>query len=261
MLQHTPTLTKPLDNAIIPIGGLGNRLLRIFKAIQLSHSPLNIIWVKNPHCQIDLNQLIKILIPHQTKTYNNYHTALKNNPNNYGLSYPSLDANLYWLHTQLPNYIQFQPPQNPQPPQPIAIHARRSDWGLMINGQINHNHIQQQDYLDQEFIKYLKPIIKNQPFYLSTDSQRTKYHFQTHYPTQLHHQKQANYPTNYIRNHQETISAWNDLHALATATTIIRDSGSTYSLIAHIINRNNIITWQRPTLQIPGTGLEFQEDP
>jgi hypothetical protein len=112
--------------------------------------------------------------------------------------------------------------------------------------------------LDIEFEKYVRQFIIDKSVFLATDSIRTEEYFKSRYPHIVVFTK-TKYPINSNRDKVITLESLIDLHTLSASKTIIRDSDSTFSLVAMLMckgfDHNRFITWPRPVLQASGPGF------
>lgn len=266
---------------LTPPGGMGNRLMAIFTAIAYcvleKYDKLTIRWAVNDHCNTSIHSIIKLKnINNQIIETNEYviesngliskNVALFGNGFIFQSPYGNINSILHqnailqWIISNISNYVDFVPYQ------PIAVvkfglHCRRSDWGVTTknNHDITDDIFNKRTILDVEFEKFVNPIISGKPTFLSTDSIRTEEYFKSKHPAIII-SKKTQYPISTNRNKAMAHDALIDLHTLAASEVIVRDSGSTFSYIAAIMNggllkENRLITWQRPVLQNPGPGL------
>lgn len=277
--KHVPPI-KSLT--VTPPGGMGNRLMAIYGTIACyfieKYDRLTIYWAKNNHCPISLHNIIKINgVEHriiETSNYIlNFPGLTKKSTQFFGAGCiyelvpnvsesPPAETILQWIIENIAKYIEYVPHQ-PVAIATYGIHCRRSDWGATTinNYDMTENLSQKRMILDIEFEKFIKPIITNQTAFLSTDSIRTEDYLKLCHP-HIITTKKARYPTSTNRDEDLMREALVDLHTLAASQTIIRDSDSTFSYIAALMNGgfsrpNRLITWPRPVLQAAGPGFGF----
>lgn len=254
---------------IYPLGGLGNRMQCIFSAVKMlienEYEELTIIW-SNPDCCINLDDIVKfdnlnINIEHDHKKYNiNSELSKEGSAWNITNEYDSVMScaflkpkDIEWVYTHINKYAKWKkyPYLNNIN---IGVHCRRSDWGLYANE--HKNILQQQMILDEEFIDYLLPIVKNEDFFfLSTDSRQTAYRFKEVFGHRVLIIAKYNDQIDCVRDRSVMLESMIDLHSLAKCKTIIRDSLSSYSLLSHIIGKTKLMTYDRKRLNTAGAGV------
>lgn len=281
-----------MQNQIIttPVGGLGNRLLTIFAAIAYTHieqyDKLVIRWTNNSHCPINLNEVLTITnTPHDIVDSPIYDTTptpypkithLYGNSHTYETTARTSETTpeqvFEWVRCNLHSHIDLVP-VSPIILPDIALHCRRSDWGATVNDprSIISNIRRDRIILDIEFEKYVRPIIDGRsPVFLSTDSPRTEEVLLREHP-HIVIQRKTKYPIDTTRTPLLIKEALVDLMTLAYAKMIIRDSQSTFSMVAHLlaltkhyhcqqltqqqVPQPSLITWDRPVLREAGPGF------
>lgn len=284
MLCHIRPTPKLLY--VTPPGGIGNRLITIFTAIAYcvleKYDGIIIRWAVNSHCHIDLDAIIKLRnINHQIVKTEDYiigpndsvekRFLIQKNVGLFGTGFiyetmHNIDNNfsseylMQWVINNIGTYIDFVP-YKPIASVEFGVHCRRSDWGVTSknNHDITDNLFDKRTILDIEFEKFISPIVTNHSTFLSTDSIRTEQYIKSKHPHIITMRK-SKYPTSTDRDAIMTKEALIDLHTLAASRTIIRDSNSTFSYIAALMNGgllkpNRLITWSRPVLQVSGPGF------
>jgi len=277
MLYHTGQRERRLY--VTPMGGLGNRLMAIFGTIACcfieKYDQLVIRWAKNGHCPLSLHEIIKIVnVDHQvleTPKYVHKLPELVLKPFQFfgdgciyestmSSSSPSPLTIMQWIIDNIAKYVEFIPYQ-PIAATKLGLHCRRSDWGAtsVNNYDMTDNLREKRQILDVEFEKFINPIITGHSTFLSTDSIRTEDYIKSRHPHVII-TKKTRYPIRTSRDAVLMREALVDLHTLAESQTIIRDSESTFSFVATLMNGgftrpNRLITWPRPVLQGAGPGF------
>ena len=260
MLAHKNCLT------VVPVGGLGNRLLALFSALQLvsagEFSSLRVLWAKSAlECGIEFGELGVINIPHEIITYNTYkelslhpicHQAWRKN----NQFLPYLDGQIIISSTRFPNMLarldgyddlrrgnlfrfkdkHYRKADTINVDGRTGIHCRRTDW---------HSIAIEEGYMkfvasDDKMIRYINSTADE--LFVATDSPYTLARLRTVTGgRQIHYPKQY-YPTTYPlpagacqRNMDCVNDAIIDMILLSRCTQIIADSASSFSTISSIL--------------------------
>tara|TARA_R110000868_G_C10939494_1_gene766953 strand:+ start:1539 stop:2342 length:804 start_codon:yes stop_codon:yes gene_type:complete len=245
---------------IVPIGGLGNRLLALFSAIQLSmekFTSLRVIWAHHPECDIAFEDIGTIDIPHEILTYNSCEDAIATShiPRRTEKTVNKLmkyfDGQLIMACASIigkplsPKFFRFaekhhQKADTIDVSNHIGIHCRRTDWNYVtpIAGQRRTPDIEERHRLfalsDNKLINYANNI--SNKLFIATDSPYTLANFKISLGDRL-----TNYPKSYYPNEQYNRStdcvndAIVDMILLSRCTEIIADSDSTFSMISSIL--------------------------
>ncbi len=272
MLQHHQ---RSLD--IVPTGGIGNRLMAIFVAVAYmvmeEYDELCIRWAINNHCNTNIGNILTIKnLKYQVTEHKNYcinPLDLHKRPHTpWGFHFYEtcprkrinlpIDEIIRWISDNIHNYIEFVQ-YSPIVSADIGLHCRRCDWGASMDSRTIVNNLREDRIiLDVEFERYVRQLIVGKSVFLATDSIRTEEYFKSHHQHIVISTK-TKYPTNSHRDKIITLESLIDLHTLSASKTIIRDSDSTFSLVAMLMHKgfdhNGFITWPRPVLQTSGPGF------
>lgn len=266
MLHHGPN-HKHL--VLIPCGGLGNRLCSVLSALRYIeldiYRSMTIKWPLTNHCSINLHDVAQLNVDYELDDkieipYTQQYNLVK------GFKYDSIYASNFWRHdskdtsdqvvwARSTNMIKWQLPE-PICRSSVAIHCRRSDWGLN-DGKVDRSIYSRHSELDRRFYKFISNHLHGDVF-MASDSNESIRFFRSKIPN-LIYQSKPEYPidTNRCRRMNDEILL--DLSTLSASDMILRDSASSFPLIAHIISRNKMITWERPFLRDSGRGFAFEQ--
>lgn len=264
---------------VIPIGGLGNRLLAVFSAIRHvvegRFNSATICWLKDIECGIDLDELFTINLPnihiighrHLLPEKMTLHELVKKGENVFleacylfdimGEQLCINDRHLEWYKNNIDLFIKILIKCVPLDLTSdlstiIGVHCRRSDWGLYNdNQQIIDNHELLIDRLNSDFASYLKAINVNK-FFLATDCKKTLELLKSQ--NDILYQDKCHYPPYHIwngigRDRQVMIESFVDMILLSKCARIISDSYSTFSLAASILGNIDRLIWNRTVLR------------
>lgn len=270
MLSHSRTIL------IHAIGGLGNRLLTIFSAIRelekRRYDTVIIQWDKTFDCNIELNKIIELrsgqilLNPPEYMQSSDLpvNTLVNLGGYDYFKSYRlfdnfdtlNQDEQIYWARNNICNYISFK--ENTPHTNLIGIHCRRSDWGkgdancdsAMCDEDLEYNHM----VLNHLFYDYLvTQSLTDKELFITTDSISTLAFFRYKLPHVVFNKK-FNYNRYTLRSEESMTESIKDFVSLIACKYIIRDSRSSFSLVASIIGNKPLFTWDRPVLMESGCG-------
>jgi len=161
-----------------------------------------------------------------------------------------------WLKANLHDHLIFKLVRPDK--ETIGIHCRRGDWGRADNNcrevinleDIQYNHL----LLDLAFFEYIKKY-EDTTIFISTDSASTLAFFRHQFKDRLFYNKKVEYSYTTTKSPRSMIEAIEDLTSLAACKLIIRDSHSTFSLVASILGCKPLDSWDRPVLIYSGSGL------
>ncbi len=270
MLLHGRTIL------IHAIGGLGNRLLSIFSAIREvdkhRYDTVIIQWDKTFDCSVELSNIIELkseqilLNPSRFLQSPDLPVDIIIDLGGYDYikSYRLFDSTnvldydeqINWARENINKYLSFK--QKTYDTNLIGIHCRRSDWGksdancnaVFDDEDLEYNHMA----LNHLFYDYLtSQSLIDQELFITTDSISTLAFFRYKLPS-LSYNKKSNYNKYTQRSEESMTEAIQDLASLASCKYIIRDSRSSFSLIASIFGNKPLLTWNRPVLVESGCG-------
>lgn len=275
------TLDKPVDTLVIrPQCGLGNRMCALFSAIMAvacgQYRSLVIVWDRDGHCDIDLEEVLTIknipcqIINSSQSDYNTPFNRIAINGEYHGIAtvyfFPSRATNygdykscIYsWAWHNLDRYVDWVMYDTCHHSK-LGLHCRRSDYGATQGHTVIDDLSGQRKILDHQFLEYSSKYIDQfESAFLATDSVATQQHFIDVFGDKIKYHHKNRFPVDTIRTGLMRDSLI-DLHNLSKAQLLLRDSVSTFSLLAHIIGRNYLITWRRPTMAGCGSGLFLHE--
>lgn len=270
MLLHGRTIL------IHAIGGLGNRLLSIFSAIREvdrhRYDTAIIQWDKTFDCSIQLESIIEskseriLLNPPELLQSADLPVDVIIDLGGYDYikSYRLFDSTnvldydeqINWAKENIHRYLSFK--QEITDTGLIGIHCRRSDWGkgdascnaTVDDEDLEYNHM----VLNHLFYDHLvSQSLANHELFITTDSISTLAFFRYKLPS-LTYNKKSNYSKYTQRSEESMVEAVQDLTTLASCKYIIRDSRSSFSLVASIFGNRPLLTWNRPVLVESGCG-------
>jgi hypothetical protein len=252
----------------MPRGGLGNRICSLLSAlfyIKIGlYKSMTVNWLLSDHCPIDIEEFCDIK---QHVDCDIYRDAPLFPPHpQFKLCkmhrHDTMAASQFWCHENYPRsdkqdmlqcikMIDFKLP-DPMIKADFGLHCRRTDWGHHLYDVNDGSVIGLHNTLDEKFADYLHNIISGD-IYIASDSNNTVSYMVKRFDN-IKYQLKPDYPLDSKRSANMLREALVDISNLANSRTIIRDSNSSFALIAHLIGGNKMITWSRPILERSGSG-------
>ena len=258
------------DNCLtlVPVGGLGNRLLALFSAIHLvsvkKFDSLRILWAaSSSECNIAFRDLGVINIPHEIVTYNNYGGPLPPphiSPGKMHEFFPYFDGQIIVSCTDFSNFLthcdgihptainlphtnlfqftdkHYQKADTIDVNGRTGIHCRRTDWHHAIEIEEGYMKFAASD---NKIISYINST--DDKLFIATDSPYALARLRTATGDRLIHYPKQHYPTNPVnhkaaqRNTACVSDAIIDIILLSRCTQIIADSASSFSTVSGIL--------------------------
>jgi len=263
MLHHGPNHSHLV---VLPRGGLGNRMLCVLSGLYYVeagyYDSMTINWLYSDHCNIDISEFCEfncdidivsdtvMLDPDPQFRFNN------------GFKYDSISASHRWnrpdhIIPQLTDWasttsiIKWNLPTVDRQ-YDTGLHCRRSDWGHHQYNTDDKDHIiDLHNQLDELFYQWCVGQIKGS-VYIASDSNKTAEYFSA--LLNANHLTKTEQRYDSKRTRGMIWEALVDLAHLSNCKTIIRDSYSTFAMLAQIIGNTKLVTWDRPILKMSGCG-------
>lgn len=278
MLDHIENLGTGKDLIVAPVCGLGNRTLSTIAALYYKHNSTNyrdvsLYWVRDSEFSMSFLDVYDADIKceesdEEMVSYYHQDRLKKNHIYDMGKHYFIKVCDFFpknarsditaWAKEHTRNHLRFvSEPSIQLPKQTVGIHCRRSDYGININGkvatkeQIADNHVR----LDIEFGNEIKKRYPYQQLFISTDSAHTLAYFKYMFKDRILYTTKTDYPTHSNRSEEAIKQAIDDFMILSSCEIIYRDSNSTFSYAAGMINNSKIETWERPVFKSCGATI------
>lgn len=122
----------------------------------------------------------------------------------------------------------------------IGIHCRRSDYWGGNHEEAARHHMS----LDELFANYIELTYPDRTFFLASDSPYTIIYFEKRFGDRLKYYSKADYPQQHIRNNKCVRNSIVDIILLGRCEKIIADSNSTFSLSAAWLANKDKEIWK-----------------
>lgn len=258
----------PKTLTIIPIAGIGNRILGVISGLYLvyylrQYSHLHILWHINYECSIQLQDILDIRYEYKYDNIDNYFNnidatklnKLDNDTLLVNSVYPPKHFKDFKKWVTNNDNITLKEQNNIADHNMIGLHCRRSDFGVTGSPYEKDEEelIFQHLKLDKDVLTQISNFTAS--IFISTDSVYTLAFFRHALDTRLYYCKKKHYPYYMHRNKESCLEAVIDLFNLSKCGIIIRDSSSSFGAIAHLFGQNQLITMKRDILATPCNGF------
>lgn len=259
MIDHS---CQPFEEfCVIPVGGLGNRILAILSGLRLVqkgyYKSMRICWEAAEEVAAEISDIfdttnLNLGLPFADGPILPLHNRPKGTPvPNYNriniISFDRFtsinDKDHSTFHDDLKDnccHLKFRSDlvalaNTIDPNKCVGVHCRRTDFWVTNHEQAARKYIA----LDRNLAKYLTIKFPDKTFFIATDSPYTMVFFEEFFRGREIHFPKGNYPIWRSRNLKSIQEAVVDMILLSRCETIVADSTSTFSLVAAWLGGKN----------------------